>query len=132
MLKCYTTYLYYVMAFMSGMAGKPPPASPKCDMKNIYATKIKLSHLGEMSARTVGVGGGYNAVMPVKRSNPKTMHRAGELRKELTPSEARLWAYLRGNKLNGVSFRRQHALGNYVPDFVSIKAKLIIELDGSQ
>lgn len=29
-------------------------------------------------------------------------------------------------------FRRQHAIGNFIPDFVSIKKKLIIELDGSQ
>ena len=70
--------------------------------------------------------------MPAKRSNPKTMHRAGELRRELTPAERRLWMYLRGNKLNGVSFRRQHAIGNFIPDFVSIKRKIIIELDGSQ
>ena len=70
--------------------------------------------------------------MPAKRSNPKTMHRAGELRRELTPAEQKLWAYLRGNKLNGISFRRQHALGPYIVDFCSIKAKLIIELDGSQ
>jgi len=70
--------------------------------------------------------------MPAKRSNPKTMHRAGELRKELTPAEKKLWAYLRGDKLNGVNFRRQHAIGNYIVDFVSIKEKLIIELDGSQ
>lgn len=60
------------------------------------------------------------------------MHRAGELRKELTPAEKKLWAYLRGDKLNGVSFRRQHAIGNYIVDFVSIKMKLIIELDGSR
>jgi very-short-patch-repair endonuclease len=26
----------------------------------------------------------------------------------------------------------KHAIGNYVPDFVCIKKKLIIELDGSQ
>ena len=70
--------------------------------------------------------------MPAKRSNPKTMHRAGELRKELTPAERKLWAYLRGDKLNGVNFRRQHAIGNYIVDFVSIKNKLIIVLDGSQ
>jgi very-short-patch-repair endonuclease len=70
--------------------------------------------------------------MPAKRSNPKTMHRAGELRKEPTPAERKLWAYLRGNKLNGVNFRRQHAIGNYIVDFVSIKNKLIVELDGSQ
>ena len=70
--------------------------------------------------------------MPAKRSSPKTMHRAGELRKELTPAEGKLWAYLRGDKLNGVNFRRQHAIGNYIVDFVSIKMKLVIELDGSQ
>jgi very-short-patch-repair endonuclease len=34
--------------------------------------------------------------------------------------------------LNGVNFRRQHALGNFIVDFVSIKRKLVIELDGSQ
>ncbi len=71
-------------------------------------------------------------VMPAKRSNPKTMHRAGALRREPTPAEQKLWSILRGNKLNGVSFRRQHAIGNYIVDFVSIKKKLVIELDGSQ
>jgi len=60
------------------------------------------------------------------------MHRAGELRREPTPAERKLWAYLRGNNLHGVSFRRQYAIGNYIVDFVSIKKKLIIELDGSQ
>src|SRR5262245_50000414 len=67
-----------------------------------------------------------------RRSNPKTMRHAGELRKALTPAEKKLWARLRGKQLNGVSFRRQHAIGNYIPDFVSIKHKLIIELDGGQ
>jgi len=60
------------------------------------------------------------------------MHRAGELRRELTPAERKLWAYLRGNKLNGVNFRRQHAIGDFIIDFISIKKKLAIELDGSQ
>ena len=60
------------------------------------------------------------------------MHRAGELRREITPAESKLWSVLRGNKLKGVSFRRQHAIGKYIVDFVSIKKKLIIELDGSQ
>ncbi|MFN8387903.1 MAG: endonuclease domain-containing protein [Anaerolineales bacterium] len=65
------------------------------------------------------------------RSNPKTRTRAIELRKELTPAERKLWANLRGDQL-GVNFRRQHAIGNFIPDFVCIKKKLIIELDGSQ
>lgn len=65
------------------------------------------------------------------RSNSKTRTRAIELRKELTPAERKLWSHIRNDQL-GVSFRRQHALGNYIPDFICIKKKLIIELDGSQ
>ena len=65
------------------------------------------------------------------RSNPKTRTRAIELRKELTPAERKLWAVIRNDQL-GVNFRRQHAIGKYIPDFVCIKKKLIIELDGSQ
>ena len=66
-----------------------------------------------------------------QRSTPKIRQRAIELRKEPTPAEGKLWAYLRGEKL-GVNFRRQHAIGPYIVDFCSVKAKLIIELDGSQ
>ena len=66
-----------------------------------------------------------------RRGTPTIMHRAGELRKESTPAERKLWAYLRGDKL-GVNFRRQHAVGKYIPDFCAVQEKLIIELDGSQ
>jgi len=65
------------------------------------------------------------------RSNQKTRARAIELRKELTPAERKLWAIIRNDQL-GVNFRRQHAIGNYIPDFVCIEKKLVIELDGSQ
>ena len=70
--------------------------------------------------------------MPPKRSTPKVYHCAGALCKEPTAAEAKLWAHLRGNKLNGINFRRQHAIGKYIVDFCSIKKKLVIELDGSQ
>jgi very-short-patch-repair endonuclease len=65
------------------------------------------------------------------RSNPQTKRRAIELRKESTSAERKLWSRIRNDQL-GVSFRRQHAIGKYIPDFCSPKAKLIIELDGSQ
>jgi very-short-patch-repair endonuclease len=65
------------------------------------------------------------------RSNPNTRTRAIELRKELTPAERKLWSRIRNNQL-GVNFRRQHAIGNFIPDFVCIEKKLVIELDGSQ
>jgi very-short-patch-repair endonuclease len=59
------------------------------------------------------------------------MHKAGQLRKQPTPAESKLWSRIRKDQL-GVNFRRQHAIGKYIPDFCAPKAKLIIELDGSQ
>lgn len=70
--------------------------------------------------------------MPRKpRSNPSTKRKAIQLRKDSTPAERKLWAAIRNDKL-GVTFRRQHAVGNYIPDFVCIEKKLVVELDGSQ
>jgi very-short-patch-repair endonuclease len=67
-----------------------------------------------------------------QRSNPKILHRAGELRKEPTPAERKLWAYLRGLSEDGIHFRRQHAVGPYITDFCAPRRKVVIELDGSQ
>jgi very-short-patch-repair endonuclease len=66
------------------------------------------------------------------RASPKIMHRAGELRKELTPAEVKLWAYLRAHRFTDAHFRRQHAIGPYIVDFCAPSRKLIIEVDGSQ
>jgi len=66
-----------------------------------------------------------------KRSTSKTKHQAIRLRKESTPAERKLWSRIRDDQL-GVTFRRQHAVEHYIPDFCCPKAKLIIELDGSQ
>ena len=67
-----------------------------------------------------------------KRTTPKVFKRAKELRRNQTEAESKLWSRLRNHQLKGISFRRQHAIGNYVADFCSPKVKLIIELDGSQ
>ena len=47
----------------------------------------------------------------------------------MTQAEEVLWQELRGTKL-GVHFRRQHVIGTYIADFVSLKNRLIIEVDG--
>jgi very-short-patch-repair endonuclease len=70
--------------------------------------------------------------MRPRRSTPKILHRAGELRKEQTPAEVKMWAYLRTLREDGIHFRRQHAVGPYIADFCAPRVKLIIELDGSQ
>jgi very-short-patch-repair endonuclease len=51
------------------------------------------------------------------RASKQIQHRARELRKEMTPSEKKLWQVLRGNQLDGLYFRRQHAIGVYIVDF---------------
>ncbi len=47
-----------------------------------------------------------------------------------TDAENALWQMLRGKKLEGYKFRRQHIIGSYIADFICLKAKLIIEVDG--
>jgi very-short-patch-repair endonuclease len=79
-----------------------------------------------------GRRGADKSLMPPKRSSPKMIHRAGELRREPTPAEARLWKILRSQKLDGTHFRRQYAIDKYIVDFCAPRAKLIIEVDGSQ
>lgn len=54
---------------------------------------------------------------------------ARENRAKPTEAEMVLWRELRGSQL-GVPFRRQHIIGEYIADFVSLPAKIIIELDG--
>ena len=52
------------------------------------------------------------------------------LRNSATPQENRLWyQFLRTYP---VRFNRQRIIGNYIVDFYCDKAKLIVELDGSQ
>jgi len=53
------------------------------------------------------------------------------LRKNLTEAEQKLWSLLRRKQL-GVKFRRQVPLNGYILDFYFVKAKLNVELDGSQ
>jgi len=55
---------------------------------------------------------------------------ARRMRKNPTPAEARLWEYLRGQRLLGINFRRQHAIGRWIVDFCAPVPRLIIELDG--
>ena len=57
------------------------------------------------------------------------LDKAREMRKNPTEAESALWNYLSDNKL-GVHFRRQHPVYGYIPDFVSLKNQIIIEIDG--
>ncbi|MEY9462031.1 very-short-patch-repair endonuclease [Bradyrhizobium ottawaense] len=101
------------------------------------------------AARTVGLplplagegwGGGLSSMglpmvdpeHPDWKKSAKLRANARALRRDSTDAERILWSELRGNRLNGVSFRRQVPIEHYVADFVCHAAKLVIELDGGQ
>ena len=54
---------------------------------------------------------------------------ARELRTRQTSTEALLWEALRGRRLSGLKFRRQHPIGPFVVDFCCPDRRLAIELD---
>jgi ATP-dependent DNA helicase RecQ len=56
---------------------------------------------------------------------------ARDLRKRLSPPEIVLWHALRGRKLGGLKFRRQHPIGPYVVDFFCSEIRLAVEVDGA-
>ena len=57
---------------------------------------------------------------------------ARRLRKTMTPQEARLWVRLRQLKEQGFHFRRQVPIDGFIVDFACYRARLIVEVDGSQ
>jgi very-short-patch-repair endonuclease len=56
---------------------------------------------------------------------------ARELRQRPTPAEDMLWEALRGRRLAGLKFRRQHPFGPFVLDMFCVEYQLVIEVDGS-
>ncbi len=64
-----------------------------------------------------------------QKDHTRTNLRAARQRKEMTPSEKELWKLLRS--IEGHTFRRQVAIGDYVFDFGCYGARLLIEIDGS-
>ncbi|MHB9132301.1 MAG: endonuclease domain-containing protein [Armatimonadota bacterium] len=75
--------------------------------------------------------GNNDAYLKRIRGTTKGVEQASrELRKSLTPAEEILWQALRGRRLEGLKFRRQHPVGKYVLDFYCPEYRLVIELDG--
>ena len=79
----------------------------------------------------VGEGqGGGAATMPHANVDKRQRSRAKDLRRTMTPAETLLWRYIKAHRIDGLGFRRQVPLRNYIVDFACLSAKLIVELDG--
>ena len=57
---------------------------------------------------------------------------ARNLRKTLTPQEVKIWNHLRAWRDHGFHFRRQAPWHGFVVDFVCLKHRLVVEIDGGQ
>jgi very-short-patch-repair endonuclease len=56
---------------------------------------------------------------------------AAAMRHDATWAESMVWGVLRGKRLQGLRFRRQHVLYGYILDFYCHELRLCIELDGA-
>ena len=62
----------------------------------------------------------------------RLVHTAKTLRKSQTNAEKLLWKHLRAKQMEGLKFRRQQPIGNYVIDLICLEKSLVIEVDGGQ
>ena len=66
----------------------------------------------------------------MKRPEASPIARARSLRREMALPEILLWSELRGGRLGGLKFRRQHPFGPYVLDFYCAEKRLAVEVYG--
>ena len=55
---------------------------------------------------------------------------ARRMRTSMNATERLVWTRLRGRKVEGWKFRRQHPIGPYFVDFYCLAARLAVEIDG--
>ncbi|MEO7923928.1 MAG: chorismate synthase [Chitinophagaceae bacterium] len=95
----------------------------------------KLLECLETSPQTPLQGRGAFKDVPGYYTNPKESWKflsafAKENRRNATEAEDKLWQELRDRKIGRYKFRRQHPVNGFIPDFVCLEKKLIIEVDG--
>ncbi len=74
-----------------------------------------------------GLGEGEN-----KKMTAKLTKYAKRLRRNSTRAEALLWSRIRGRQIEGIKFRRQQPIENFIVDFISFEKRIVVELDGGQ
>ena len=77
---------------------------------------------------TGGDRGGRPAERFANRAELKPLRQ--DLRNHATQAERALWQALKGRRLAGRKFRRQHSIGRYILDFYCPRERLAIEIDG--
>ena len=76
----------------------------------------------------MGDGSQHQEESPLRKDTLRK--RARELRQNATYPERVLWGVLRDRQLQGMKFRRQVPIGDFIVDFLCSEYQLIVELDG--
>lgn len=113
---------------------KKAPGQPNLSLSDFIKPSQSLSPTlpegkGEPRAEPHEAGFGYETADPILYKLLKQY----AIRQKQNPTEAErvMWALLKGKKLKSFKFRRQHIILQFIADFVCLRKKLIIELDGS-
>jgi len=95
---------------------------------------LESSHTRKGETLTPALSQGEREIWYMKDKHPITppvlKAHARELRHDSTVPEQKLWNCLRGRKLAGLKFRRQHPIPPFVVDFFCESELLVVELDG--
>jgi very-short-patch-repair endonuclease len=103
------------LAFGEGLEGEATPAE--------HSTPLSLGEGQGGEAATYA----YMTASPDRYGLLKQF--AKENKQNMTVAERYLWDHLRDYQ-HTYHFRRQHIIGDYIVDFVSLDIKLVIEVDG--
>lgn len=90
-------------------------------------TSLTFSLIPNPSPKEKGAKPGWQTADPSIYAALKQFARSN--RQPQTEAEEKLWQEIRNSQL-GSKFRRQHAIGVYIADFVCLEKSLIIEIDG--
>ena len=122
------------LSFREGAAAnKSLPGQQQGDYKmvNKYSANIQ-QNLTNLATHSLKESAGTKT-SPLRTAHPDIYqilkNNAVNNRKTPTDAETLLWQCLRDRQL-GLKFRRQHAIGDYIADFICLEISLIIEVDG--
>ena len=83
-------------------------------------------------SQTLPQGEGKYNYQTARRSDYNLLKKLKEerLNRNITEAETIIWENLRGKKLDGYKFRREHVIDQFIVDFVCLSKQLVIEIDG--
>ena len=114
-------------------AGNHTPQSLRAS-SSILEEQLPCSRTGESSPSKIeGAEGSMTASSKLVRYNkndPQLKIIRRQLRNNSTKAEKTLWNWLKKDQIQGLRFRRQYGIGNFILDFYCPQIKLCIELDG--